>query len=210
MRESGTSLPVEKSEAQRERNAQRDGRRTLTAEALENLLALLDADRDRAGVLYEALRRRLQGLLRWWGSGSPLELADRTLDRVAMKLLEGAPVSAEALPGYVRGVARFVFHESLRERRHEEDMLRDLPVPSAESVREHALGALDVCLETLGLPDRGLILGYYAARESSMIEARRRLASELRLSPTALRIRAHRLRQRLEECLAAWRDGNAR
>ena len=210
MRESGASLPEEKSKVQRERNAQREARRTLTSEALENLLALLDADRDRAGALYEALRRRVQGLFRWWGSENPLELADRTLDRAAMKVLEGAPVSAEALPAYVRGVARFVFHESLRERQHEEEMLRDVPVSSADSAREHDLGALDVCLATLGSPDRGLILGYYAARGSSMIEARRRLASELRLSPTALRIRAHRLRQRLEECLAAWRDGNAR
>jgi DNA-directed RNA polymerase specialized sigma24 family protein len=178
----------------------------LTAAALDCLLARLDSDRDRAGERYEALRRRLHGLLRWWGSENPLELADRTLDRVAMKLDEGAPVSADALPGYVRGVARLVFHESLREREKEERVLRDLPPIAGDSDREGTLAALDDCLDTLASADRRLIINYYAVHRTSMIESRRRMASDLKLSSTALRIRAHRLRQRLEECLAASSD----
>jgi DNA-directed RNA polymerase specialized sigma24 family protein len=204
MRDSGTSRRSGKSGAP---SADRDERRKLTAAALDGMLGRLDSDRERAGEHYEALRRRLQGLFRWWGSENSFELADRTLDRVAIKLDEGAAVSAEALPGYVRGVARLIFHESLRERQREERALRDLPLDAVDPDREGALAALDNCLDTLDAADRQLIVDYYAAHGTSMIEARRRLASELQLSPTALRIRAHRLRLRMEECLAAGHRG---
>lgn len=205
MRDSGTSRQSGKSEAKR---ADGDDRPRLTAAALDGMLSRLDSDRERAGEHYEALRRRLHGLFRWWGSESPFELADRTLDRVAMRLEEGAAVSAEALPGYVRGVARLIFHESLRERQREERALRDLPPDDVDHDREGAFAALDNCLDTLNAADRRLIIDYYAAHGRSMIEARRRLASGLQLSPTALRIRAHRLRQRLEECFGSRQRGS--
>jgi DNA-directed RNA polymerase specialized sigma24 family protein len=198
---SGRRRPVEA--AKSDRNAAGNERGRLTASALDCLLTRLDPDPTRAGERYEELRRRLHGLLRWWGSDNPLELADKVLDRVAMKLEERAPVSREALPGYVRGVARFVFHESIREKQQEELALRDLPAQHGDSESESALASLDVCLDTLLPGDRRLIIDYYAVHRPSTIEARRRLASGLQLSPTALRIRAHRLRQRLEECLAA-------
>jgi DNA-directed RNA polymerase specialized sigma24 family protein len=205
MRHSGTSRPSGETDAQKvEDTTPGQARRRITAAALDGLLSRLDSDRDHAGERYEELRRRLNGLFRWWGSVSSFELADRTLDRVAMKLQEGAAVTAEALPGYVRGVARLVFHESLRERQQEERALRELPTDDdGESDQEEALAALDVCLDTLNPDDRRLILGYYAPGATSMIKTRQSIASALRLSPTALRIRAHRLRQRLEECLAA-------
>ena len=48
---------------------------------------------------------------------------------------------------------------------------------------------------------RSLVLRYYG--EGKAAEVRRRLASELTLSTTALRIRAHRIRMQLEACVAA-------
>jgi len=181
-----------------------NARWSLTGTALDGLLARLDDDRERAALQYEAWRARLQRLLGWWGANHPLELADRTLDRVAFKLEEGAVVPAASLPAYVRSVARLVFYESLRDAEREESARRDEQrTLDTDDDPEEALAALDGCLDSLAAGDRDLILSYYQAGRGSNIAARRGLAARLGLSPTALRIRAHRLRERLETCVGA-------
>src|SRR4029079_2064984 len=74
------------------RRAEAKQRWVLTGEAFELLLAALHPERERAAAAYEQLRERTIGLLRWWGASRPEELTDETLDRVARKLAEGAPV----------------------------------------------------------------------------------------------------------------------
>jgi len=86
----------------------------LDSPAFEKLLAALAPDRDRAALEYAQLRKRLSGLLRWWGASSSDELADEALDRVARKLQEGARIADGSLGAYVRGVARMIFLESSR------------------------------------------------------------------------------------------------
>src|SRR6185295_1605233 len=98
------------------RRAEAKQRWILTGEAFELLLAALHPERGRAAAAYEQLRERTIGLLRWWGASRPEELTDETLDRVARKLAEGAPVPDGSLGAYVRGVARLVFYEAGRER----------------------------------------------------------------------------------------------
>lgn len=179
-----------------------NARWALTGSALDAMLSRLDADRERAAVQYESLRARLQALLRWWGSIDPIELADKTLDRVAAKLEEGVVVPLESLPAYLRSTARLVYYEALREADREERARREAPqAGGADPHAEEALRALDECLDTLSAPDRDLILGYYANDGGSNIAARRRLGTQRNLSSTALRIRAHRLRERLERCV---------
>jgi FAD/FMN-containing dehydrogenase len=182
----------------------REARWALTGQALDGLLARLDDDRERAAVRYEQLRSRLQALFGWWGAENAFELADRTIDRVAAKLQEGALVPAPSLPAYLRGAARLVYYESLREAEREESAHRQAPtLAEADLQAEETLRALDGCLETVPTADRELILDYYSAAGGSNISARRSLAGRLAMSATALRIRAHRLRQRLEECVRA-------
>ncbi len=183
-----------------------NARWALTATALDAILTRLDADRERAAVKYESLRARLQALLGWWGSSNPIELADKTLDRVAAKLEEGAVVPEASLPAYLRSVARLVYYEALRENEREERALREAPqAGGADLDAERTLHALDECLETLGFSERELILDYYTSDSGPKIAARRRLGAKLNLSPAALRIRAHRLRERLEKCVGASR-----
>src|SRR5258708_30616564 len=90
----------------------RESRRawTLSSPAFDRRLAALDPDRDRAATAYEELRRRLIGLLRWWGVPSAEDLADETLDRVARKLEGGVTIENGSIGAYVRGVARMVFY----------------------------------------------------------------------------------------------------
>jgi DNA-directed RNA polymerase specialized sigma24 family protein len=174
------------------------GRWILTGDAFERLLATLNPDRERAAVTYEQLRVRIIGLLRWWGAAAAEQLADETLDRVARKLLEGTVVPQVSLGAYVRGVARLVFYESSRER------LEPLSgfEAAAISLEDGAAAGecLDRCLASWPAADRDLLLRYYGAGKAA--DVRRRMADELGISSTALRIRMHRLRARLERCVA--------
>ena len=171
---------------------------SITASAFARLLELLDSDRERAGIAYEQLRERTIGLFGWWGAVRPEELADDTLDRVARKLEQGTTVSPASLGAYVRGVARMVFYESKRDCSEPLDE-RDLPAPSPAEESE-ALRCLDECLTALAGDDRKQILRYY---EGNRVEVRQKIAGELGISMTALRIRMHRLRLQLERCVSS-------
>lgn len=182
---------------------------TLTAAAFERLLKVLHPERDKAAVEYERLRDRITGLLGWWGSPRASELADETLDRVARKLDEGAEVRAGSLGAYVRGVARMVFYEASRQPQADplpHDL--DLSVPVTDDEQSPALVCFDRCLEKLSAADRKNLLRYYDDAGERTIQARRRLADELGISTNGLRVRMHRLRDRLEQCVAGCRaDG---
>lgn len=172
----------------------------LTPEAFERLLSALDPDRERAAAAYEQLRYRLVGLLRWWGAMQAEDLADDTLDRVAKKLVEGATIGSGSLGAYVRGVARMVYYESTREPL---TPLTDQEPAAAVNTGEpeQASNCLDRCLASLTAGERSLLLKYYDGGKAA--DARRRLAEELGISMTALRIRAHRLRMTVERCVTA-------
>lgn len=171
----------------------------VSPDAFEQLLIALDADRDRAGTAYERLRERTAGLLRWWGAADADELADRTLDRVARKLDEGAVIADGSLGAYVRGVARMIFYESRRRPQiNPADVPYLAPPPTSDP---HLLGCLESCLDALDPADRQTVLRYYG--EGKLSEVRRRLGEELGVTMTALRIRAHRLRVQLERCVSA-------
>jgi len=183
----------------------RPGRRkesVLTGPCLDGLLAALDADRDVAGQKYETLRKGVTRFFEWRGSRFPEDHADETIDRVARKLSEGA--SVRNIHAYVAGVARFVWKELGRAPgeawRGAGELPRELP---AAQPRPHdpRLECVDRCLEALDAEGRELIMAYYEDEKRDKIERRRRLAERLGLAPGTLRMRAHRLRARLEECV---------
>src|SRR5262245_4092606 len=172
---------------------------TLTADALDHLLDALDADRERAAVAYEQLRMRIARLFGWWGATNGDELADETLDRVARKLAAGAVIRDGSFAAYVRSVARLVYYERRRRRPAPlyEYQLTIVHDGTDARLRER----LDLALSLLAPRDRRLALEYYG--DGKAADVRRALASELRLSPAALRLRAHRIRERLEQLMRA-------
>ena len=174
--------------------------RPLTSDAFESLLAALDPDREQAAVAYEQLRHRVTGLLRWWRAARPEELADETLDRVARKLSEGVTIGEGSFGAYVRGVGRLVFYESTREPHPAPVTVEPVSIDPPETV-EAAAECLDRCLALLSEPDRTILLRYYDAGKAADI--RRVLAREAGVSPTALRVRTHRLRVQVERCVTA-------
>ena len=67
--------------------------------------------------------------------------------------------------------------------------------------QEQRLDCLEHCLQGLPPKDRDLIGGYYQGETSVKIHNRRSLAAKLGVPLNALRIRALRIRERLEACV---------
>lgn len=184
------------------------GRRAgLTAEEFEALLAHLAPDREQAGERYEDIRRRLVRLFEWRHCAAPEELADEAINRVARRLAQGIEIHAESPFGYFCGVAHHVGQEMLRERGRERSTFRTASTLAAlaaepEPGAERRLACLHACLARLPGDQRRLILQYHQGGERARIDGRQRLARELGIGANALRIRAHRIRRRLEDCCA--------
>jgi hypothetical protein len=65
-------------------------------------------------------------------------------------------------------------------------------------------------MRALPQDDAQLVLDYYRGEQRTKIEQRRRLAAERNLSPNALKIRACRIRDKLEACINACRADRER
>ena len=63
------------------------------------------------------------------------------------------------------------------------------------------LDCLEKCLQKLSPQQRQLIEDYYQGEGWAKIEKRKQLAARMGISISDLRIRAHRLRQKLVECV---------
>ena len=180
---------------------------SVTQAAFDSLLAWLDTDRDLAALKYEQIRRRLIKLFTCRGSQDAEDLADETINRVTLKApeLAGDYVGDPSL--YFYGVAQKVYLESLRKR---PARLPAPPPPDAEdeeTEQEHE--CLDRCLAELPTDSRELLLEYYRNDRRAKIDYRKELAARLGIAQNALRIRVHRIRSTVRECLLNCLAGGA-
>jgi DNA-directed RNA polymerase specialized sigma24 family protein len=176
----------------------------LTQEAFDHLLALLDADRERAGRKYAELRQSLEKFFEWRGADFPEEYADETLNRVARKVAGGEAV--RELPRYCFGVARLVLLEAAKRQGAARKGLAEFSRRRYENDDAGRLEAevecLQKCLDGLPRESREIITEYYQGEVSSQIVNRKRLAERLKIPPGTLRMRALRLREALEGCVS--------
>jgi DNA-directed RNA polymerase specialized sigma24 family protein len=176
-------------------------------EHLPQLLAKLDPDAERAGLIYEQLRRRLILFFRLKRPHEAEDLADEVLDRVARRLSEG--VEMERVEFYSLGVARFVLRERGTATQREERLHLDvaylqqtqLPDPNEELQAEANVAALRRCLRRLSQVERSMMLTYYGADGAQRIQIRQGMAEKFGISLNALHNRALRLRKQLERCV---------
>lgn len=174
---------------------------SLTGERFDRLLSALADDRAAAADRYASLARRLAAYFRWQRCDDAERLADDVMDRMARRLSEGEAVAN--LGAYALGVARLVAKEAraraVRADRAGRDFARQTQSTAGHDEAAHR--CLDRCLHRLS-PDRQRhLLAYYGNDVGGRIDARRRLADALGVSPTALRNRMLRLRQDLEACM---------
>lgn len=176
----------------------------ISERALERFLAALNRDRDAAAERYEQIRSKLLRFFEWRGCTYPDEHADETITRVIRKIDEGD--SIQDPDSYCYGVARLVLLEALKQREKEREALSQLPAlaASVDEVQlevERRLSCLRSCMKTLPADQQTLVAEYYRHDTGRRIDARKQLAAALGIGINALRIRAHRLNERLGSCI---------
>jgi DNA-directed RNA polymerase specialized sigma24 family protein len=169
----------------------------LTKETLDLLLGWLDPDRDRAGAKYEEIRRRLIRLFICRGCTEAEDLADETINRVISKLCEVAKGYQGDPALFFYGVAKKIYLEYVRRKAK--------PIANVSAAGpgrpEQDYECLDRCMQTLPPDQRDLVLQYYREDKRAKIDNRRQLALRLGIGINALRIRAHRIKAALQECV---------
>jgi DNA-directed RNA polymerase specialized sigma24 family protein len=105
---------------------------------------------------------------------------------------------------YCYAIARLVLLEALKRQAKEQEAAVEYhrtPPPDEEEDLEERLRCLRRCLNELPAGQRDLISGYYRDSGAERIDGRRRLAEGLGIGMNALRIRAFRLTDKLQECV---------
>lgn len=176
---------------------------TLTQEAFDKLLAALGQDRQRAGEMYLEIRSNLARFFEWRGCPFPEDHTDETFNRVAKRIAEGEEILNPM--SYCVGVARMLLLEINKDRAKEQQALAEIavsqPVASDFEESEESIECLRECLETLSAENRELITQYYQGEKGAKIENRKRLVERLGIPVNTLRMRALRLRERLQSCV---------
>ncbi len=187
----------------------------LTQDAFDQLMTSLDSDRQQAADRYEDLRQMLITFFEFRGSLHPEEQADETINRVARRMSEGQQINASSIETYAYAVARNIWRECIAQPHRVVDSLDELPlgIQSHQNPRElkiqaaerdeleRRLDCLERCLQALPPQQRELITNYYRGVKEVKIENRKELAEALGIPLNALRIRASRLRDRIEKCV---------
>lgn len=169
----------------------------LQQDDFDRLLDWLDSDRERAGLLYEKIRRRLISILASRGCRVPEELADETIDRVARRVIDIRETYVGDRSLYFLGVMNNVHHEYLKR----PALPRPVETAEVHDVKERTHLCLDGCLEKLTPHARQIIEQYYAENKRARIDLRKRIARELAITATSLRLRALRIRAKLQVCI---------
>ena len=176
---------------------------TLNQEAFDRLLVAFDADRETAGQKYLEIRNNLTRFFEWRGCSFPEDHADETINRMAKRVGEGEEILNHS--GYAIGVARLLLLEINKGRQREQSALAEIgatpDVYVPEDDGDSRLTCLRNCLQTLSPDNRELILQYYQGEKGEKIQNRKKLLDRLGIPVNTLRMRALRLRERLQSCV---------
>ena len=132
-------------------------------------------------------------------------MADETLNRVARMIYEGATV--QNLHSYLFGAARHLASERRKEQRQAQAAIAQLAEVAQsrpaddDTSQQSCLDCCEACLANLPEQSRALIMAYYALEKRAKIDHHKRVAEELGVSLNSLRIRAHRIKLKLENCI---------
>jgi RNA polymerase sigma factor (sigma-70 family) len=175
------------------------------------LLSRLDQDRTQAWIKYENIRRRLTKFFEWNHCFLAEELADETLDRVAKKI---GVEEIRDFGNFALGIARFVCLENSKKTRRISSVEDHIGGPdSISDARDHEreivedvdqqirLKCLRECLGRLATDEKELAVSYYSAEEKKQGIHRQEIAQKIGVSIIALRVRANRVRDKLEKCV---------
>ena len=139
----------------------------------------------------------------WRGAHFPEDLADETINRVIRKIDEGETI--RDVPTYCHGVARMVLLEKLKGPESRRADFEGLPpaalVAPDPKEEDEKQDCFELCLKELPVESLQLILQYYSDEKREKINRRLEMAERMGIPLNALRSRAQRIRNRLEECV---------
>ncbi|HYP25969.1 MAG TPA: RNA polymerase sigma factor [Blastocatellia bacterium] len=183
----------------------------LTQEALDKFLSCLSPDPDARGAEYLKIYQRFYYFFERNNVADPDRLVDISIDRAARMIMAGEEVRNPA--AYLTGIARNVLREYWKSpEMRVEGLDGDLPAgrtpaglpPPSEEEKielERRLDCLERCAKTLPEAERQHVIDYYYEEKRAKINRRKQIAEELGISQGALRVRMHRIRERLETCI---------
>ena len=175
-------------------------RKPATQEAFDKMLEWLDPDRDQAGKKYQNIHAKLIVIFSNHGCSDPEKLADETIDRVMAKvdwLLEnykGEPTR------YFCGVARNILKEDLKHRNTQQPLADHDQIECGDD-DQTKYDCLDRCMAELPERSQSVILAYYEEQGLARIKRRKKLAEDMGITVTALRLRVFQMRLQLSRCL---------
>jgi len=176
-----------------------------TPEDFNLFLRWLDQDMEKAAQCYETVRLNLITILSRRGCHRAEELADETFNRVMRRLPEMIDTYVGEPSRYIVVVARNLHLEYVKEMERQESLPEhdhtDLSAVQSDNSKEQEASCLEQCLKQLSQDQRRLVVEYYLEDKRAKINHRKRMADELGIGLNALRIRAHRIRAVLEDCL---------
>jgi DNA-directed RNA polymerase specialized sigma24 family protein len=182
--------------------------RNIKQESFDAILMWLDRDRETAALKYEELRRSLIKILGWHSCVDAAGLADEVFNRVACKV--------EGLIGVYQGDPRLYFYavaNNLVKEQHKQNKVHvsidDVDLPANESLEDdlndeaktRSLECFRECLQQLSPENRALVVDYYQKEKQAKIDHRKQIAARLGIELNALRVKMHRMRVGLEECI---------
>lgn len=169
----------------------------LSQESFDSLLDWLSPNRDEAGQKYEVIRQRLIKIFSARGCFDSEDVADETINRVSSKVLDLKERYSGDPALFFYAVGNHVHREHLRKKTLPTQTIFE----SNPENEERRFECLEVCLESLSLENRELVVQYYQDEKTAKINRRRLLAERLGIAPNALRIRACRIRASLLQCV---------
>jgi DNA-directed RNA polymerase specialized sigma24 family protein len=164
-------------------------------------LRLLDNDPSAASDKYSELSRGLVRYFEWNRCLEPEDMAQETLLRGFRRLREGASITIDDPRGFFWGIAYNVLREGWKPRRESSIEGRDFPASDSEFRRlnraEQAI-FLRECQDALPAEEKEMLVAYAEGRGAEW-------GGRHGVEPGALRLRIHRLRQKLErQAAGAW------
>ena len=176
---------------------------TLTQESFDKLLIAFGGNRESGSEKYLEIKNNLTRFFEWRGCSFPEDHADETINRIAKKVDDGEEILNPS--GYAMGVARLLLLEIIKGRQREQAALTEIGTGGEVYVEpddgETRLGCLQNCLQTLSTDNRQLILEYYQGEKGEKIQNRKKLLDRLRIPVNTLRMRALRVREKLQSCV---------
>lgn len=171
----------------------------LTSEKLDALLQWLNSDPTAAGHEYVSIQKGLIAIFAAKGFCDAEGLADEAINRVAERLPEIGPDYEGKPIHYFRGVAKNIIFEVGRRKEIATDALPERPVKPLDVSDEYR--CLISCLKFLSSKDRDLVLDYHVYQGHDKVVNHLTMAQEIKTSVNNLRVKAFRIRDRLEKCV---------